>query len=72
MMAKRGKKYVSEIQTIRVRKYALQGEQPAPQDVRVRSSQRTVKSEPKKPSFWSRKKKPPEDAFVEVLEETHK
>ena len=69
-MAKRGKKYVSEIQSIKVRKYALRGEQPAPQDVRVRSSQRTVKSEPKKPSFWSRKK-PPEDAFVEVLEETH-
>jgi len=68
-MAKRGKKYVSEIQSIKVRKYALQGEQPAPQDVRVRSSQRVVKSESKKPSFWARKK-PPEDAFIEALEES--
>ena len=65
------RRYVSEIQTIRVKRYGFDTDRPqTPQDVRVRSSQRVVQQKPEK-KRWSLFKKPPEDEFIEVLEATH-
>ena len=66
------RRYVSEIQTIRVKRYGFGTDRPqTPQDVRVRSSQRVVQQKPEKKRWSLFKKKPPEDEFIEVLEATH-
>ena len=72
-MAKK-RRYVSEVSVTRVKKFGFDSdrEQSAPRDVRVQQSRRVIQQKPEKKSWFARKKRPPEDEFLEVLEETHK